>query len=55
MIWDLFIVAYLVIGVLITTCAKIGHRIRFGYKMHWLHWLVGVFIWPIILLVGGRK
>ncbi len=55
MIWDVFLIGYFFMGAAISSCAKIGHRKRFGYKMHWLHWLVGVFIWPLILLIGGRK
>jgi hypothetical protein len=55
MIWDIFLMLYLLVGVIISTCAKIGHRVRFGYKMHWTNWMVGVITWPIILLIGGRK
>jgi len=58
MSWDIFwalYMGYLVVGVVISSCAKIGHKMRFGYNMHWLHWLAGVLIWPVILLFGRRE
>lgn len=55
MIWDIFWILYFLVGITVSTFANIGHKLRYGYPMHWLHLLVGVFLWPIILLVGGRK
>lgn len=55
MSWALFmVISYLGVGVIITTCASIGYRMRLGYKMPWLYWLAGVFLWSIILLIGGK-
>ena len=47
-------VVYVLMGVGFSTMAHIGHKRRFGYRMHWLHLLVGVFSWPVVLFLGSK-
>ncbi len=53
--WDWFLIGYLVVGVILTMVASSGHMIRFGYPMHWITKVAGVFAWPAVLLIGGWK
>lgn len=55
MLWEMFMVLYLGIGVFITACASLGHKKRYGYPLHWSMYLPGMFVWPFVLLIGGRK
>lgn len=53
--WEWFWTTYLVLGVITTTFAVIGHKKRFGYPLHWFMKLVGVVIWFPALLFGGEE
>lgn len=46
---EIIVALYFTIGVIITTCASIGHKARFGYPLGWaVRWL-GIFFWPAIM------
>ena len=55
MIWEIIIALYLFIGVIITIGASRVHKSLFGYPIHWSMKVLGVFSWPFMLLIGGRK
>ena len=46
---------YLLLGLVICNGADMGHMRLYGYPMHPYLWLAGVFLYPIMLVIGRRK
>jgi len=55
MTWDLYLIGYFFVGIVITALAAIGHKSRYATPMHWSMKVVGPVLWPFVLLFGGRK
>lgn len=51
--WALYVALYLLVGFGLTEIGKSGMQKR-GDPMKWYTYLIGVFLWPLILLVFIR-
>jgi hypothetical protein len=52
MTWELVIVAYLILGLMTTWMASVGHKVKFGRFFHWNEWVAGTIGWLPGLLIG---
>lgn len=53
--WDLFWAAYILVGVIIAMTAHSGYRTLYGKRMPLFYMVFGGILWPIVLLIAGRK
>ena len=51
----LYILLYLLIGSSLSAMSDRGHKLLYGKPMSWSLWWTGVFVWPLIFIIGDRK
>jgi hypothetical protein len=50
--WEITILTYFLLGMCLSTMADIGHKKLYGFPLPWIPMVIGVLLWPIILLFG---